>query len=460
MFNVKDFGAIGDGVAKDQVALQSAIDACHAAGGGKVVVPAGTYLTGTIYLKDYVHLELLPGAVIFGSPDLEEYNAPDAWPQNWTSVIEKANGRHLVVGVEVSHVTISGGGRIDGNRAAFFDPYKYTRANFPGTRPSHTVYFVESDHVVLENIEIFNATYWSCFLHGCEDVRIRGVNIRNDRATWNGDGLDIDCCRRVTVSDCNIVGSDDCIAIRADCRRLKDQTRACEDITIANCVLQNREAGIRFGVGNGIIRRCCVTNLAIRSGMGIVIHSDYADDSVRDKTIRPPASDRDGTDISELVISNLHMVTRIPFIIMSNYVANPRESTKVTIRDVMIRGVRAHGNNTTVIQGNHDMSVRNINFSDIDLVMHKGEGIANWKAASNCSERFAANRPYAFYAANVVGLHFNNVRLSWADDVIPGSWTHAMLCANVKDMTIQGSILTASENGKDIEQLDEWNEFI
>ena len=117
--DVMAFGAKGDGVAKDTAALQKAIDSAAEAGGGRIVVPAGKYLTGSIYLKDNVELHLEKGAVLFGSPDKADYNAAEICPQNWTSKAESNSGAHLVLAVERRNVAITGQGKIDGNCTAF-----------------------------------------------------------------------------------------------------------------------------------------------------------------------------------------------------------------------------------------------------------------------------------------------------------------------------------------------------
>ena len=236
MKNVMDFGAVGDGITKDTAAVQRAIDQ-----GGTVYFPAGTYLCGSLYLRSQTTLELENGAVILGSPDPEDYNKPDFCPQNSVCLPEKAFGAHLIIALEVDHVAIRGG-KIDGNRAAFFDPSLYSRDDFPGWRPSQMLYFCESSHILLENVEMVNSPYWTCFLHGCTDITIRSVTIRNQKGVWNGDGLDIDCCRQVVVSDCIIDSSDDSIAIRASGKdRLLHAEGICEDITVTNCVLRQRD---------------------------------------------------------------------------------------------------------------------------------------------------------------------------------------------------------------------------
>ena len=176
MNNVKDFGAVGDGKTKDTAAIQRAIDA-----GGMVYFPPGIYLSGTLYLKSNGGLELAPGAVLLASSDRADYNADDFCVQNSFSVNERASGAHFIVAVEQQNIVIRGGGIIDGNREAFYNgfreenPRKFKLGEW---RPGQMVYFCECENIRISDVEMNNAPYWTCFLHGCEQVNIRGLRSR------------------------------------------------------------------------------------------------------------------------------------------------------------------------------------------------------------------------------------------------------------------------------------------
>ena len=291
-FNVRDFGATGDGVAKDTAAIQKALDTC-AGRGERVIVPAGTYLTGTLWLRSRTELRLEKGAVLLGSPDLADYNDDRAFPQNYWSPVERWSGKHLVIAHEVEDVAISGEGTIDGNGAAFLDantppqPERKTRMAYrlgyinlkekgSMARPGQELAFYESRGIRLEGVTLRNMAMWTCFLHGCDDVEIRNVKIDNDLRFANTDGFDIDACRNVRITGCDVSTADDAFAIRCCPKRLKSKRALCEDIVIDDCRVRTECEVVRIGVGDGLVRNVRITNLDVSdAGRGFVVQSIY-----------------------------------------------------------------------------------------------------------------------------------------------------------------------------------------
>ncbi len=283
MYNILDYGAVADGVTVCSQSIQAAIDACHASGGGRVVVPVGIFVTGTIWLKSNVELHLEHGAVLKASGDLADYNDEDAYEQNFSYRSEEWCGKHLVMIHECENVAITGSGTIDGSGEAYFDyvnlnkvtDYIWTDGlalskDKVDLRPGQLLCFVESNHVSVRDVHIVNATSWCCFFHGCDYVSVRGIEVRNPSTAANTDGIDLDCCRFVTVSDCIIDTGDDAVAIRCNGEPLKHHDAVCEHITIANCVFCSASSSFRIGIGHGAVRHVRVSNIVIRrAGVGL-----------------------------------------------------------------------------------------------------------------------------------------------------------------------------------------------
>ena len=270
--SVKDFGAKGDGLVLDTKAIQDAIDdAAFQKGGGIVIVPKGIYLCGSIWLKSKVELHLDEGAIIKGSPDIKDYCAADCCPQNeaeigWGDYI---SGGHLILGVGISDVTLSGKGRIDGNSDAFLldsQGEPYSNKSLIPARPSQMVWFVDSDNITIKNIELADSPYWSCFLLNCKKVNISGCYVhtrRKDYHAFNGDGIDIDRCQDVKVSNCTIDTADDCLTLRASGAHLLEKPQDCTGVRVENCVLSSSCNAIRIGVGEGHIHDAVLSGISI-----------------------------------------------------------------------------------------------------------------------------------------------------------------------------------------------------
>lgn len=273
MKNVKDFGAVGDGKTLDTNAIQKAIDS-----GGCVYFPCGTYLTGTIYLKSNGGIFLDVGARILASHNREDYNDADYCVQNQIFKDEFMVGTHLITAVEQENVFISGFGTIDGDshfwvnescKQDYCDFWGHPKAE--ANRPAQMIFFAECKNVIVENVTLRYAPFWHLFFHGCCDVKVNGITVNGERRMWVNDGIDIDCCSNVTITNCIIDTGDDGITLRANGIPLRKKEAVCENVTISNCVITSYlDYGIRIGVGNGIIRNCLFSNLIIKNSlMGI-----------------------------------------------------------------------------------------------------------------------------------------------------------------------------------------------
>ena len=354
-FNVCDFGAVGDGVAKDTAAVQRAIDAASAAGGGEVLLPKGTYLCGSVFLKSGVDFHLAAGATLKGSPDSADYNALDVTPQNSgrLGAGDNISGGHLVLCIEQKNVTLRGPGKIDGNVGAFL---KMPDGSHPKNklaipwRPAQMVWFVESQNIAIRDIELADAPYWSCFIFGCEDVKVENANIHTVRKphTYNGDGLDIDTSRRVSVTGCNISTADDSITLRANGARLK-RNGDCADVTVSNCTLSSDCNAIRLGVGNGHVRDCSFRDIKI-------VDTRYAVNAVG--AWSQPGH---GVDISRIAFENMEIEAKG---FCKFYYKKALESV---FDGITFRHVRGKVREPSIFDDTPVRPFRNLRFEDVQL---------------------------------------------------------------------------------------------
>ena len=164
-------------------------------------------------------------------------------------------------------MTLRGPGKIDGSAADFLKmpdgSHPPSKLKIPW-RPSQMVWFVESTNIVVRDVELVDAPYWSCFVYGCENVLVANARIHTIRNphTYNGDGLDIDSSQHVRVRNCSISTADDALTLRANGARLRNP-RDCAFVVVEDCSLSSDCNAVRMGVGNGTIRDCEFRNIRI-----------------------------------------------------------------------------------------------------------------------------------------------------------------------------------------------------
>ncbi len=230
-FNVRDFGAVGDGTTKDTVAFQKALDACAVGGGGEVLVPAGNYLIGSVQMGCATILRLETNSVITGSGDASDYPTMDIrWEGRW-----QPGWRALIYAANVDHTGIIGPGRIEGNRAM---------AAPQNPRGAVVLEPINCNDIHWEGFTVTQGGNWATHPTYCSDVVIKNVNITGDR-----DGIDVDSCKSVRIEGCDINTGDDCISLKSgrglDGARIGKPT---EDVVITHCTLHGRRfAGLGIG---------------------------------------------------------------------------------------------------------------------------------------------------------------------------------------------------------------------
>ena len=361
VYDVRAFGAVGDGRAKDTAAIQKAIDAASGAGGGEVLLPAGTYLSGSLFLKSHVDFHLAQGAVLKGSSDREDYNAADVFPQNWSSGGaphgDNMSGGHLLLGVGLSDVTLRGPGKVDGSAPAFMldangKQYPKWKYGIPW-RPGQMVWFCDSTDIRITDVELVDSPFWTCFMLNCERVQIRGCYVHNATTPYrclNGDGFDIDRCRHVTMSDCIIDVYDDAITLRASLASKLSAPGDCAFVTVANCTVSGTCDAIRIGVGEGRIHDAVFSNLVIHeSGTAINLTGSYV------PRVR-------GTDIVGIRFQNIRVLSTREFLR-----AHHMRSSEAVFRDIVFDGISGDVRQPSRVWAHPNMPFENFLFRDVDI---------------------------------------------------------------------------------------------
>lgn len=252
--NIREHGAQPDTLCTQ--ALQRAIDRAGEAG-GTVFVPPGVWITGTLFLRGGVTLNLHPAAILRGSPDLADYRPTTA------AKIGDRHAWHLIAADHADHVTITGGGTLDGNGPAFWldplPPSRWYRAK--PERVSPMLDFAWCRHLRLDDVRIVNSPGWTVHPYCCDDVTLRGVRVENHLLGPNTDGFDINGCRDVFISDCKLDCGDDAIIIKAT----KD-ARSTERVAISNCIVRTNCIGIGIGQETeSDIRQVTVSNCVMKN---------------------------------------------------------------------------------------------------------------------------------------------------------------------------------------------------
>lgn len=457
-YNIEKYGAVRGSNAT--AAIQKAVDACHSAGGGRVIVPAGRFVTGTIVLKSHVDFHLQQGAVLEGSLNLSDY-------------LRTFRLHGILFAEDAIQVSVTGEGIIDARGIAFYDTTQshvtpdfdrqYTRqkegylrqgeffSDGPVRRigaPGMTITFYHCSQVTLRDFTLRDTPIWAVRFAYCEDVLVEGISILNKLMVPNSDGIHFTASRNARISNCDIRAGDDAIIVTGfaleenhpgfdpgvqAARRHGNKTKYAENYTVTNCLLQSRSSGIRIGYGQHPIRRCVFSNLVIygsNRGIGVFV--------------------RDAADISDLIFSNIVIDTRlhnghwwgngepIHLSAISRFAGEPVG----TIRNVQFDNIIATGEHGLLVYGDPDSPMRDIRFDRVQLRIQAGPETkaygGNFDLRPNpVKERqvFAHNIP-GLYVQHVEGLSVRDFQLEWGGG-LPDFFTHGIECRQVQGLDIR-----------------------
>ena len=275
-YDITKFGVKNDSTILQTKAIQKVIDQAFAKGGGTIVIPKGTYLSGALFFKKKTNLLLQDGAVLKGSYEIKNYPLIPSRMEGQSLDYYAA----LVNAYGVDGFSISGPGTINGNGLKFWKTFWTHReemkkigkssTNLEVSRP-RLIFIWKCNNVKIQNIKLCNAGFWTTHLYQCNDVLIDHADIRSPFKPVKApstDGVDIDVCKRVTITNCYISVNDDAIVIKGGkgpTAHKLPQNGIVEDVLIENCTFGPAHATLTLGsesihAKNITMRNCVVNN--------------------------------------------------------------------------------------------------------------------------------------------------------------------------------------------------------
>jgi polygalacturonase len=451
-FNVRDFGAAGDGKTLDSPAIDKAIDAAAAAGGGTVFVPAGIYLSGSIHLKSNLHLIIGVGATILGAPQsMGVYDETESYTLGGYQ-----DGGHcyfhnsLIWGENLTNVSISGDGTINGGGLVRDDKILDAMVGFDHFNPPVTtnappvrlgnkaIALKLCKNVLLRDFTIAHGGHFAVLVTGCDNMTVDNVTMDTDR-----DGIDIDCCRNTMVSNCRInAPNDDALCPKSD--YALGEVRPTENLTIVNCQVSGFAEGtlldgtmqpsrvhngrIKFGTeSSGGFRNCTVANCTFRYCHGLALE------------------EVDGGIMDNITINNLSMMD-VPgygiYITTGERNRTPGVTTNSRARNILISNVVGDGIGKTCgiqIMGLPGHPVEGVRLENIRFTCVGGGNKAD---AERVPKELGAGYPepgklgtlpaYGIYARHVHDLGLANITLDFQGEEL----RPAIFCTDVNGLDI------------------------
>jgi len=446
VYNIADFGAVGDGNTLNTTAVQKAIDTCTTDRGGTVVVPAGDFVIGTIELKSNVSLRIAAKGRLLGSAKIEHYKAGNGIPPGNGNIV-------MISAANAENISLEGPGTIDGNGAKFFTGHGDMTG--PGQNSAegyyqrpHLLIFHRCRNLVIRDVFLTASAYHCARILECQRVNIDAVRIHN-RVNLNNDGFHIDSCRYVHMINCDVTCQDDACALFG----------SNEFVTVTNCTFSTRWSVFRFGGGEA--ENITVSNCVIYDTYGCPIKARIG-----------ARSRLENISFSNLVLRN---VTGPITLGLDSTRRNPDPNAPPPARGV-VRNIKFNGIRSTVVaegkqhedlpwpqkfrpgetrqcivlNGVGEGFLENISFQDVH-VTYEGGGTSEEAAREIpklAGEYFEIGTPpaYGMYVRNVRGLSLNNVRF----DVTTPDLRPALVFDNVSDVAIHALSATANSRAESL----------
>lgn len=444
-FNVRDYGAKGDGKTLDSPAIDKAIEACVKQGGGKVVLPAGTYLSGSIHMKSNVELHLQSGCVILAAPQsMGAYDKSETF-----GFPEYQDGGHtyfhnsLIWAEGQENISITGHGMIDGLGLTKKDTEKGGKVQGGSIGAGDkAIAFKQCKNILIRDVTIYRGGHFAIIVTGCERGTIDNVTIDTNR-----DGIDIDCCKYITLTNCKVnTPNDDAIVLKSS-YALK-RAVPCEHILVTNCIVTGYKLGT-FLDGTYVPEK--VNWVCGRIKLGTESNGGYRDITISNCTCMYSSGlafeEVDQGLMDNIVVTNiaLNHVHHYPIYITTGCRnRGPKEVTEPSRgQNIMISNVQALDCDSLagiIITGMENAPLKNISLSNI-FVEYRGGGTADMaqkkyrEQGTNYPEpRWAGPTPsYGLFARHIDGLKLRDITFALKkDDGRP-----AVMLENVKNLDMK-----------------------
>lgn len=407
-YNVVDYGAVGDGSTVNTVFIQAAIDSCFENGGGEVLFSGGDFVTGTIFLKSNVMLNIESGASLLGSPSIADY--PDAMPQLPTYVNNYTN-KTLVYAEDAENIGFTGSGTFDGQGINFLNeehrPFGFR--------------FVSCSNVLIEDVSFRNSGFWMMHNFDIDSLVIRNIDIFN-HGNANNDGINIDGCRNVLVENCTVDSNDDPMVLKTT------GPANCEDVEIRNCTVATWSRALKIGTETHAgFRNIHLHDLTVEwSSLAVSFLGVGAGSCGINLAIV------DGGFMENVTVENVTMegIETAIFVRLGNrgrvYEAGMPAPAVGYLRDVTIRNVEAtvESNITSSITGIPGFYAKNIQLEDVTIEFPGGANdpgpsftVPENEDAKPDNDIFGSTLPsYGLYVRHVDSLQLTNVCFNWEDE--------------------------------------------
>ncbi len=417
--NVLDYGVDNTGATVCTDGINKAICSCAEHGGGTVTIPAGTYLTGSIFLKSNINLLIDAGAVLSFVQD------EDAFPiisSSWEGADRDVHASCIYADGQ-KNVSVTGRGTVNGNGQYWWARFRSKEIKAP--RPK-LICFQNCENVLIEGVTLTNSPSWTIHPFLCNNVTIRNVTIVNPADSPNTDGIDPESCQNVRISDCHIDVGDDCLVIKSG---TEDAARKvpCENIAITNCTMVHGHGGVVIGSEmSGDVRNVVISNCIF----------DGTDRGIRLKSRRGR-----GGVVSDIRVSNIIMRSVIcPFVMNLYYFCGDKGKDKyvwdkapypvtnetplfksVSFDNITARDVTACAG---FLYGLAEQYVDDVTFSNVSVSM-TDEAKPDVPAMMSGIEPMAKQ---GFFLGNCRNITFSNVSVKGCD----GDIFHMESCENIK----------------------------